>query len=124
MEKIIYIVALLLIGYAVYGTVQRVRGKAKSTCCGSSAPVKSKKITDRNENHYPFKYHLGIEGMSCSNCAARVENALNSDDDIWARVNLAEARAEVLSKTEKSEEALRILLNNMGYKVTGISKTT
>lgn len=124
MDKIIYVVAILLIGYAVYGTVQRVRGKAKSTCCGSSAPVKSNKIKDRNEEHYPFKYHLGIEGMSCSNCAARVENALNSDDDIWARVNLSEARAEVLSKVKKSDDTLRNLLDNTGYKVTEISQTT
>ena len=116
---IIILAGLLLIAYAVYGTVQKARGKAKSSCCGSAESVLPKRVEDTDESHYPFKYHVSIDGMKCSNCAANVENAINASGDTWAHVDLGRHRAEVLSKKEKTEEDLVRALKGTGYKVTG-----
>ena len=48
----------------------------------------------------------------------RMQDALNSDDDIWAKVHLAEGSAEVMAKSEKGEEELRKLLADTEYKIT------
>ena len=121
---LIIIAGILLIAYAVYGTVQKARGKAKSSCCGSAESVLPKRVEDTDESHYPFKYHVSIDGMKCSNCAANIENAINASGDTWAHVELGRHRAEVLSKKEKTEEDLVRALKGTGYKVTGFESHT
>lgn len=120
--KLIIIVGLLLIAYAVYGTVQKARGKSKSSCCGSAETVLRKPVEDTDESHYPYKYFVSVDGMKCSNCAANVENAINKSGDTWAHVNLGRKRAEVLSKTEKTEDDFANALKGTGYKVTGLEQ--
>ena len=106
---LIIIAGILLIAYAVYGTVQKARGKAKSSCCGSAESVLPKRVEDTDESHYPFRYYVSIDGMKCSNCATNVENAINALGDTWAHVELGRHRAEVLSKKEKTEEDLKCI---------------
>ena len=120
--KLIIIVGVLLIAYAVYGTVQKVRGKSKSSCCGSAESVIPKPVEDTDESHYPYKYYVSVDGMMCSNCAANVENAINRSGDVWAHVNLGRKRAEVLSKTEKTESDFAKALKGNDYKVTGLER--
>ena len=123
MATVIIIVGLLLIAYALYSTVQKARGKSKgASCCGSAESVLTKPVDDTDESHYPFRYNVSIEGMMCSNCAARVENAINASGDTWAHVNLGRARAEVLAKNEKSEADFARLLKGTDYKVTGFEQ--
>ncbi len=117
--KLIIIAGILLIIYAVYGTVQKARGKSKSSCCGSAESVIPKAVEDTDVSHYPYKYYVSVDGMKCSNCAARVENAINKSGDNWAHVNLGRKRAEVLSKTEKTENDFAEALKGSGYKVSG-----
>ena len=120
--KLIIIVGILLIVYAVWGTVQQARGKARSSCCGSAESVLPKPVADTDESHYPFRYFVSVDGMKCSNCAANVENAINAAGDTWAHVNLARHRAEVLAKSEKTEEDFTKALKGTGYKVTGFEQ--
>lgn len=121
--KLIIIIGILLIAYAVYGTVQKARGKAKSSCCGSAETVLPKRVEDTDESHYPFRYIVTIDGMKCSNCAANVENAINAQGDTWARVNLGRRRAEVLAKKEKTEDDFVRALKGTGYKVASFEQT-
>ncbi|MBR0468458.1 MAG: heavy-metal-associated domain-containing protein [Mogibacterium sp.] len=120
MSTVILICGAALIIYAIYGTVQRLRGKSKSSCCGTSEAVIVKKVADTDKSHYPFKYIVSIDGMMCSNCAANVENAINSMGDTWARVELGRHRAVVLSKSEKAETDFSDALAKTSYTVTGI----
>lgn len=119
---VIIIIGVLLIAYAVYGTVQKVRGKARSSCCGSAETVLPKRVEDTDESHYPFKYLVSVDGMKCSNCAVNVENAINKSGDTWAHVNLGRKRAEVLSKTEKTEADFIKALKETNYKVIGLER--
>ena len=120
--KLIILIGALLIAYAVYGTVRKARGKAKSGCCGGAESVLSKPVADTDESHYPYRYLVSVDGMKCSNCAANVANALNASGDVWANVNLGRKRADVLSKTEKTEEDFVKALKGTGYKVSGFEQ--
>ena len=122
MSAVIIIVAVLLIAYGVYATVQKARGKAKSSCCGTAETVLPHPVDDMDESHYPFRYNLAIDGMMCSNCASRVQNALNAGGDVWAKVNLGRHRAEVLAKSEKTEDDFARLLKKTDYKVVGFEE--
>lgn len=122
MSAVIIIVAVLLIAYGVYATVQKARGKAKSSCCGTAETVLPNPVDDTDESHYPFRYNVAIDGMMCSNCASRVQNALNAGGDVWAKVNLGRHRAEVLAKTEKTEDDFARLLKKTDYKVVGFEE--
>ena len=118
---IIVILAALLVAFAIYRNVQKARGKAKSSCCGGPELITAKKVDDTDPSHYPYRYKLSISGMSCSNCARRVENALNALDGTWAKVNLGREEAEVLTKQEADPEVFRRTLDRESYTMTACS---
>ena len=120
MSTAIIICAAALIIYAIYGTVQTFRGKAKSSCCGTTESVIPRKVADTDKSHYPYGYVVGIEGMKCSNCAANVENALNDMGDVWAVVDLGRHQARVLAKSEKTEQGFKSALRKTPYTVTSV----
>lgn len=65
-----------------------------------------------------MKKILVIEGMSCSHCSARVENALNAIEGVKASVELKKKRA--LVETEVADDILVKAVEDAGYKVTKI----
>ena len=119
MAALIIICAAALVVFAVYRTVQKARGKAKSSCCGTPEVITKKKVEDTDESHYPYRYKLAIEGMRCSNCAATVENTLDEIDGIWARVNLGKKEADVLSKQEMQQADFARVMGATSYKLVG-----
>ena len=119
---IIVILAALLVVWAVYRTVQKARGKAKSSCCGGAEMVTLKKVEDTDESHYPYQYKLGIDGMMCSNCARTVENALNEMDGVWASVNLGRKEAKVLTKAPRTQADFAAPLLRHSYRVTSCAQ--
>ena len=120
MPTVIIVVGLLLIAYAIYGTVKKAKGQSKASCCGSKETVVAKPVDDTDESHYPYRYNVAVDGMMCSNCAAHVQNALNKMDGVWARVNLGRHRAEVLAKAEMTEADFAAALKDTDYRVTGL----
>lgn len=63
---------------------------------------------------------MTIDGMTCSNCSRRVENALNSLDGVWAKVDLGERKADVRLKQAPDNDALRHAVQDVGYTVLSI----
>ena len=118
MDKIIILAGALLVLYAVWQTVQRFRGRAKSSCCGAEAPTR-KTVEDTDESHYPYRYRLAVGGMHCSHCAVNVENALNAMPGVWGRVNLSKNEADVRTKTPVDEAAFAKALRDAGYALNG-----
>ena len=115
MGNIIIVTALILIlAAAVYGTVRRIR--FGSSCCGSKTPPEKKvKVRDKNIANYPYKYILHVDGMHCSNCARRVENALNKTEGRWATVDLADKEVRLYSKKAEAERDLAGIIASSGY---------
>lgn len=62
-----------------------------------------------------------IEGMSCSHCAARVTNALNSIEGVNATVSLEDNSANIVLNNSISNEVLIEAIENIGYKVKEIN---
>ena len=68
------------------------------------------------------KVIIGVEGMSCGHCSARVEKALNAIEGVIASVELENKRAVAECDAGVSDEALRAAVEDAGYEVTGIKR--
>ena len=103
-----------LLGYGVWKTVQRSR--KGSACCGDIPEQEtSAQVTDRDRSHYPYSLTLRVTGMTCQNCARRVENALDSHEGVWARVDLGRGTVRVLMKEQVPPRELCALVARAGY---------
>lgn len=105
--------------YGVYSYVRKLR--QGGGCCGEhEPPVKKVKVADRDKSHYPYETVLTIDGMTCSNCVRRVENALNNLDGVWAQGDLDSRKAIVRTKQVLSEDTLREVVQKAGYLVLSV----
>ena len=118
---VIIIVAVLI---GMFFGLRRAVGTAtgRRDCCSGDANPSGKKfratrIEDTDEAHYPYATDLTVAGMSCQNCARNVENALDSIEGTWARVDLDTRTAHVLSKQPVVLDAYREVVSEAGYRV-------
>ncbi len=113
------LICLALAALAVFG-VRSFSKRLSGGCCGTgSESVRRVRVQDRDKKHYPYETRLAVGGMTCRNCARRVENALNSLDGVWARVDLSKNEAFVRLKSPPDEDALRAAVQKAGYWVPG-----
>ena len=99
------------------------RKKLSQGCCGSGGDtVDKQKPADRDISHYPYEYKAVIEGMTCKNCAARVENAFHVVGEFYAKVNLGKKTATIRAKSDMPEEALKKIILRTGYDVASIRR--
>lgn len=118
---VIIAVLLIIVALAVYGTVKRIR--YGSACCGEREPGEKKvRVKDKNKNNYPYVYTLKIDGMHCSNCAARVENAFNRCGYRWAKADVGNKQVELLSKQEERESELSKIVASAGYTMLSLTR--
>lgn len=116
---VIIIVLVLICVVAVKGYIKRM----KNGCCGAGGDEDKKIIVkDKNIKNYPYLINVKIGGMKCKNCKRRVENALNSEEGILAKVYLKDAYAEVRTKEIISEEKLRHIIERSGYSAVNIER--
>lgn len=118
------IICVILIVICVFG-VKSYIGRLSHGCCGgSSDTVKREKPLDSDISHYPFRYILEIDGMTCKNCAARIENAFNQEEsgNFYARVSLGKRTAVVHTKQETPEGELRRIVSRAGYSVVRLNR--
>lgn len=114
------IIVLILVLICIY-SVRSYMKKLTQGCCGAGGDEEKKvKVRDKNPEHYPHCVTIGVEGMTCSHCKARVENALNAEEGVWAQVNLKEKKAQVRMKNALSEDELRRIISRAGYTFTGV----
>lgn len=116
------VICVIIIIISVYG-IRSYMKRLTSGCCGSSGGKSPKriKVKDRDLSHYPHQCILKVDGMSCGSCAIRVENALNSMDGIWARVDLEAGEAQVHMKQKYLDEELKKAVKDAGYTVFKIN---
>ena len=122
MNAFLLILLGLVIGWAAWRTARKYR--RGDSCCGEHETLEKRSVAaDRNQAHYPHKVLLRIDGMTCENCARKVENALCGMDGVWARVSIDDHRATVLCKTVPDEAAIRKAVRQAGYVVTEYQKS-
>ena len=113
-NTIVIIILVLIVVAAVYGTVHRI--KYGSSCCGEhDAADKKVRVRDRNKKSYPYTYVLGVDGMRCSNCARRIENAFNKTEGRWAEADVGRKEVILRTKREESERDLSGIVSGAGY---------
>ena len=88
-------------------------------CCGGSGQpyIPKVKVKDHNRSHYPYIRLLKVEGMTCGNSAVSVENALNSIEGVWAKVNLLREEVTLHMKQEVDERVLQAAVRDAGYAI-------
>ena len=124
-EKIVmgtFIVICILILIIILALLSiRKRILYGSACCGGhDAPPAKIRVHDKNKSHYPYTYVLSVDGMHCSNCSRRIENALNIMNGVWAKADLETKKVTVRSKTELNAEEISAKINEAGYTVLEI----
>ncbi len=111
---VIIAVLIVLIGVGARRVWRTIR-YGGSCCSSGGAPDKKVRVKDKNKANYPFSYKLKIEGMVCSGCVRKVENALNSEGELWAKADLGSKEVEVLSKRVMSRDDFLQLLKGTSY---------
>lgn len=113
---VICILLVIIVG-AVISSAKHFRGEGG--CCGGGGSVKVK--GDKIKDVVAVKT-IHIDGMHCSNCSDRIQNALNSMGQVNARVDLKNRKAVVKLGREISDDELKSCVERAGYTVTGIEK--
>lgn len=114
------IVCLVILIIAVFSIKSYIK-KLSSGCCGSGGDKPERiKPKDCKKSNYPYSKVVKISGMSCKNCAARIENAFNSLDGYYAKVNLKKNEALILMKQPTDDNTIKEIIHSSGYKAIAI----
>lgn len=117
------VIILLILVLVCIHAVRSYMKRLAHGCCGAGGDEEEKvKVRDKNPAHYPHSVTIGVDGMTCKHCKLRVENALNSEEGVWAQVNLQEKTAQVRMKTPIPEEELRRIIRRAGYTAVSVDK--
>ncbi len=114
LNVIIILLILAAIVFAVRSSILHFRGQG--ACCGGGGgeTIATEKTL---EEKVVCEKTVAIEGMVCKNCAAHVQNALNSLEGVSAKVNLKKAEARVSAVRDVSDEEIRKAVSDAGYGV-------
>ena len=122
MTAVLILLLIALAAWAVHHTL--TRAKKGGGCCGEhEAALKKPAVADRNKAHYPYTVTMTIGGMTCENCARRVEQALGALEGVWATVRIDNHKATVRCKSVPDEPALRQAVRQAGYVVLDLETT-
>lgn len=115
------VICIIIVLICILGIRSYVKKLSRGCCGGSPDTVKRQKPEDTDVSHYPFCYELEIDGMTCKNCAVRIENAFNSTGEYYAVVNPSKHIGTIHAKKETPETELRKIVAKCGYSVRKIS---
>lgn len=118
MANVIVILILVVIAVvAIRGTIKHTKGE--SSCCGGGG---SEKKIKKHLKEVKARKTMYISGMVCSNCTTRVQNALNSLDQVSATVKLEGGIAEINLAEDVPDELLAATVEALGYQVSRIEE--
>lgn len=120
----ITVIIVIIIAIILVATIVSYRKKLTQGCCGAGGDsVKTISTADKNPADYPYQYTVFIEGMTCKNCAARIENKFNQMEGYLAKVNLRKNSALIRSKTDVTDGDLKSIVARAGYHITSIQRS-
>ena len=121
-DAIIILVVVVLLIFALKGSIKHFRGEG-ACCGGGSGSVKTKKAKKKTlDGPVTGQRTIRISGMHCRNCANSVTNALNAIDGVSARVSLKDNMAEVSFDRTVDDADLKQAVEKAGFKVISISQ--
>lgn len=103
----------------LYKNKKLIRGAENKE--NSAAAIESVENTENNQEDNYMKKIVNIEGMCCEHCSSRVEKALSAVSGVVsADVKLKKNLAVIRSREEISDEEIKRVVEDAGYKVTSI----
>lgn len=112
---IIAVLAVVVI-FALRESIKHLKGKGG--CCGGGSEPETEKKTLEGKKIAEKIIH--IEGMHCENCKNSVERQINKIEGAVCKVNLRRKTATVEMDRMIDDEDLRIAVERLDFKVTGI----
>ena len=116
------IIIILLILVCVF-SVKSYMKKLAHGCCGTGGDDEKAPEAKADISEYKYKYTVKVGGMSCKNCAAKIENTLSRKEGLYAKADFKNGTAEIYSKADVSEFTIRQTVVGLGYSVEGIEKS-
>lgn len=110
------IIIVLLVGACVVA-VKSYAKKLSRGCCGAGGDKERKVTKTADLSEFRYSYSVKISGMSCKNCAVRIENAFNRQVGFFARVDFKSGTAVVFTKELLPEIVIRQTVVGLGYSV-------
>ena len=102
------IIICFILVIIIYIGIRSTKKRATSGCCGS-------RVKDKNKEHYPYKAILKVYDIHCQNCVRTIENAFNSQEGFYAKVNTEDNTVTILSKQEHTTDELIDIVTKAGY---------
>lgn len=112
-----YIIVFVILVIAIFSVKSYIK-KLTVGCCGGEIEVKKKKKVDLSD--YKNLKIINIEGMTCKNCAAHIENELNDLEGVYATADFKKNCAVVNMKENINNDILERAVKKAGYKVISI----
>ncbi len=117
------IIIVIIIIVILLAVIISYRKKITQGCCGAGGDAAEKVIRkDINPAEYPYTCTILIEGMTCKNCAARIENRFNQTEGYFAKVNLRKNSAEIRTKAPAEDGEIKSIVAKAGYHVKEIRR--
>ena len=114
---ILILIVAVIAFFAIRFTVKRMQRKAG--CCGSGGQ-NSVMVEPKHIEKILGKKEIIIDGMKCKNCSAKVQNALNSLENVNASVSFKKKTAKVKFGQGVTDELLKTTVEGCGYKILEI----
>lgn len=112
------VIIAIIAAVCVIAVVSYIRRLSKG-CCGTAADKETRLAPKRGD--FPYSVTVSIGGMTCENCAARIENGFNRLDGVNATVDHKTGKAVIRSETPLSETTVRRTIIQLGYTLISIS---
>lgn len=115
------IIITLLIVICIFSIKSYIK-KLTHGCCGTGAD--EEKISDAlpTPSEYTHQYTVQIGGMTCKNCAARIQNAF-ARKGLCATIDLKSGIAIIYANAIVSDLTIRQTVIGLGYTLEKIEKT-
>ena len=91
-------------------------------CCGAGGDKERKIAETADLSDCKYRYTVKIGGMTCKNCAARIENTFNRQEGIFAQADYKSGIAEISAKEALPEIVVRQRIVGLGYSVEEIKQ--
>ena len=108
------IIGVIIAIFFIYG-IRHMLTSSKEGCCSTGDQLQKIKPEDTNKKHYPYSTSFTVQDMHCANCATKISNALNSQKDTMASINLTKKEVTVLTKQEPNINTITSAIHHAGY---------
>ena len=119
MTTVIIISVLIVVCFIAVRTYVK---KLAHGCCGAGGDKERKIAETADLSDCKYRYTVKIGGMTCKNCAARIENTFNRQEGIFAQADYKSGIAEISAKEALPEIVVRQRIVGLGYSVEEIKQ--